>query len=557
MSSQNGSTKKAGLKKAIFPMNGRLFNAPGLTVSRAITDMLYFGQHLRDIDLWQYPLLPGAIQTFQTLSSNREFKVIGTPRGAPKALEYINNARARMYDGTIDYGFEQFLKRLSLDDRCIGKTMFHWDSNYITYLDSSEMRFELLNQEYVELRTGEHYPVSNIVVNYAVPVGGAGYFVSPLLSVMPTAVFMWLVMQHNQASIDGRKVREIYVTLGEDLADQITNGIQDMAKMWSGAVDASETGVQVTYIEDTNITDARNLVAKIGLSELPENYDPRIAEATYVNEIGNGTGLSIKQFYQNEDANGGNRALEQVQEQRQTAKGPAAFVRGTERRINACGCLKQFGKNTRLAFFEEVDAVSREVNAKIIQMYSEALERFATVFGGTVNGEGLLQWLISENILPADIDLITMGTKETTVESNPATVPGEGSTIATSIPSEPVSQNSSDKKTKDFSPLQYDEIALDRNGRVIERRVKMYRIQKWINAEMGKKAVDNLVSESFKNSLIESQKRNFEKIALVKDPPEFIKSIRLVESFEKLTVEQHNKIYEYLREKGIVDYDAA
>lgn len=553
---QNGSTARSGLKKATFPGDGRLLRAPGVSVSRATYDMLYFGQQMRDQNIWQYPIIGGALQTFQTLASNREFKVIGTPRGAPKALEYINNARSRLYDGTVDYGFEQFLKRLALDDRCIGKTMWHWDKEYITYLDPPEMRFDIMDQKYTEIRTGDEYPVKEIVVNYAVPIGGAGYFISPLMSLMPMATFMWLVSQHNQASVDGRKVREIFVTIDSELAEQMKQGFEDIVSMWSGATDPTSNQIMITYIEDTNITDATKLVARVGLSQLPENYDPAAAEATYVNEIGNTTGMSIKEFYQNEDANGGNRSLEEVQMIRQGAKGPAAFVRSHERRMNACGCLKQFGKNTRIAFYEDVDAVSREVNAKVIELYSRALLQFATVFGGTVNGDGLLQWLISENILPADIDLITVGTAETTVGSDPATVPGKGNTIATTVPNQPVVS-----KSTDLSPLKYDEIALDRNGRVVERRVKMFKIEKWIKGEMEKEhkksMTDNfLLDDSFKASLVEGQKNNYQKIkAIPGTPPEFIKS--LDEDFDKVTIEQHQKIFEYLREKGLISYETA
>lgn len=545
---------------AIIP--SRLYNAPGVSVRRAAYEMLEFGRQMRDIHLRELPIIWGATHTFQTLAANREFKISGTPRGAPKAMEYIQNARTRCYDGTLEFGLEQFEKRRAMDYAVVGKTMFKWDEQYIDYLDPVEMYFNLQERRYEDRVTHEHWSVDRVVANYPIPIGGHGYFVAPVFNAVKMGMLHWLINEHDMAAADGRKIRDIILVMGDELSTQIQEAMEDTLKLWSGA-DPTQVGVQIVYSKDTVVKSASDLVARLSLANIPENFNRETAIVTYVNEISNALGLAMRHFWN--DERGTNRALEDVQEARQVNKGPGAFVRTEQSLFNASGCLKQFGASTKFHYIEEVDSATRKVNAEIIKMYSEALASFAKVFGGNVNGEGLLAWLISEDILPADIDLITdIGT---IAQSGTEPVPGEGTTIERS--NQPTigitSQNGSENK-KSFDEIDYGEITIDSNGRIVDRRSKVFRIENVIATQLVKaksmadRIAEDIKEPSFSEALMASRQKNFDlfcenRAGMMRTKDSDLKRMvgEIPSSFEEMKTQDHHAVYEIIKRNKLVE----
>lgn len=475
--STKGISKKGHLKANIsqLPFANQIGSIATSHYRRGASNnqMLEFGRRMRDEYISKFPVMGGAIQTYQTLCANREFRVSGSPRAASKALNFLQNSKTVTYEGIEDYGMYQFLQRLAMDSVAVGRFMWTWDEDGMEYLDPCYMRYDMqTNTWYDRWLNDKKYKHKKIVLNHTMPTGRSGNFVSPLLSVLPSAILEWLIREHDMASADGRKIRDIKIVIGEDIAEQLTDALEEHLSEYDGPTPESND-VHIVYADDSEFKQsAGDLVASLGLSNIPERLDRTKHKFGYVNELGNATGLTIRQFWNAEEAT--NRALEQVQQERQLSRGPGNFARATQRKINESGALLQFGRNTRMSFWEEVDASSKKVNAEVIQKYSDALLSFAKVFNGQVNGDALLAWLKADNILPVDLDLITeIGEM---IATDTVDTPQDGERIVESdITASPglVSENGSDEKH-----LDYDEVTLDQNGSVIDYRRKVVHFQK-------------------------------------------------------------------------------
>lgn len=481
--------------------------APGYNIRRDIALSLEMGRMIRDDHLWQYPTLPGAVYTYQQMASGREWSVTGSVRGSSRAVEYLNGAYTILADGTVDFGFEQFLRRRALDYLSLGRVQFLWRKGELRYLDPVDITFYLDRRKWIDRYTNEEYFPSEVMTTHPIPIGNDGYFVSPLSFVIPTAILAWLIREHDKASADGRKIRDILLVHGKDLADQIVDAAEESLALWSGEVKASENGIPVVHADIPPGMKASDLISRLGIANIPEGFSRADFQFEYVNEIAAAIGISLRHFWNSEKAT--NRALEEVQEARQTQKGPSAFVRSEQRLLNS-GCLLQFGRSTRMTFNEEVDAQSQEIRAKVLKMYSEALVQFAKVFGAQVNGDAFLAWLQSEDILPADLDLLTeVGNIQ---RPDRKKVPdGKDERIAN--PDSPAPS----KTEKSVSPLDYDEITMNQDGIVIERRLKVISFERILkenlvkNKAFRKKVIEEERTVNFRDALDEARERNSDK----------------------------------------------
>lgn len=535
------------------PFNKLIFSPPGFSNRHLVRQMLQFGREIRDVYLWQYPLLPGAVYTYQQMASGREWKVSGkNERGVAAAVEWLNSAQSINHDGVIDYGMEQFIRRRVLDYLCVGRTSFYWEQGKpLRYLDPVFLSYDLDNRKWQNSFTNEEYPVENLVINHPIPMGNSGYFLSPISFIIPTAMLAWLIREHDNAAANGRKIRDIIIVRGSELATQIANAVQTSVALWSGA-DPSKNDIPVVFTETLDNVPVKDMITRLGIANIPENFNREGFQFEYVNEIGATTGLAIRHFWNSEKAT--NRALEEVQEARQSQKGPSAFVRSEQRLINQSGCLEQFGRNVRFGFIEEVDSQSQESRAKVIKLYSEALEKFALVFNGKVNGNAFLAWLQSEDLLPADLDLVELGTM---IQSGALPIPDKGG-----------SQQNSDNKPTPLSKsiddeLDRDEISMDMNGKIVERRPKVIHIEHIIKKALLKDAdfISNVEASNkeftFEDALKASREEDYGKFkALVEQNPwrsmdseigEVVKSVKDKE-FSDFTPQDHRNVH-YLLEK--------
>lgn len=434
--------------------------------------MLRYGEQIRDRFIWEYPALPGAVYTYQQMASGREWRLSGSAVGVARAYEWLQNATTRTYDGMVYVGFEDYLRRRALDYIAVGRTIFHAGAE-LTYVDPCYCRWDAQTRVWEDSLNDKKYPVDQVTVNHPIPIGAMGSFMSPLAMIMPIAMLVWLVQEHDKAAIDGRRLRDVVLVVGKDLAENIQSSIESMISAWSGK-DPASNEVLMAYTEPSSGVSVRaaDLVTTIGVSKIPEGFDRRQLWQQYVNEIAAGIGVALRHFWNGSDQYA-NRALEEVQEARATQKGPTVFVRSEQRQLNHF--LKRFGRNVRLAFDEEVDTQSQKVNAEVLKLNAEALQIFAGVLGVEINSEAWVAWMQSLGQLPADIDLVTA--KQGVLQTSDQTTAPIGDNAIQPSDEKPTSWNVDGKKSLalgDDDGLEHDEVMMDSKGQVIARRPRVF-----------------------------------------------------------------------------------
>lgn len=443
--------------------------APGF-INLQDKERIELGRRVRDSYIWEYPILPGAVQTYQQMASNREWKVAGAPRKVSRVYEWLSEARTYDYYGLAHHGLNQFLRRRVLDYLAVGRTSFGAKkTGFLEYLDPIYLRFEkgvtVDSNKWFYPITDATYRPSEIYVDHAIPIGAAGNFIAPLMFVVPTAMLAWLIREHDRAATDGRKVRDVLLVNGQETAIAIKQAIEQMIELWSGA-DPTTNSVPVVHVDlpSTSQITMQDTVAKLNISEIPPSFDRQLFQFEYVNEIAAALGISLRHFWNSERAT--NRALEEVQEARQLQKGPSAFVR-TEQHLLNRAISEVFGDNVKMAFDEEVDVQSRETNARVLKLYTEALEKITGVFGANINGDALLAWLQADGILPSDLSLIEEIDLGDQRETSSIPTPVDGN----------VQQTSNDTTPNLEKSLTYGDVVIDSSGQIVTKRQKVFRFE--------------------------------------------------------------------------------
>ena len=464
--------------------------------------MLTVGGKLRD-DIFKYPIIPGAMLVYQQLVSSREWVVSGHPRAIGKLLDFFNRAQTvNTATGFVEYGFEALVKRLALDYITIGRISFaarNKQKNFVLeYLDPVSLSFERskafgysspvpeneLVWRYVD---NVRLSAKQVVVHHPLPVGSSG-FLAPIAHILPVANLAWLLQQHDTASLDGRKIRDILVVGSPSLENAIRDAINVQIALYSGA-NPEEVGIPVIQVNNVSGGPIADQVTRLGISEIPEAFDRTDFTFYYVNQIAAVFGLALRHFWNDERTT--NKALEVVQEQRQQQKGPASFIRTLQRLINNSGWLDHFdqGYTPRFGFIEEVDTSSLLERAEVMKRTSEALERFAKVFGAYIDPQDYFAWMQSLGVFPFELKLSGVVDEVEAMHSDLLNTIGTDAVIG---PSEPLvsktpnlSVNSNEDaedepkttkpKRKFYEPM-YGEIVVNSNGEILDRRVKSFSI---------------------------------------------------------------------------------
>lgn len=423
---------------------------------------LEFGRRLRDADIYEFPLLAEGVDLFCQMAAGREWKVSGPVRTVSRFVDWLNEARTVTYDGVINYGFEDFLRRRARDYLTIGRTLFYADpaNDPLTYLDPAVVTYNVNNASWDETYIQVRYKRDYVTVNHPMPLGTSGAFSSPLMAVIPTAILNWLIREHDRASLDGRKLRDVMIVSNKELADEIKVAVEDMAAVWSGA-EVSKVGIPVVATEAQGYTSVGDQISRLGLSNIPATFDREGFQFVYVNQVAAALGLSLRHIWNSEQAT--NRALEEVQEARQQQKGPTGFVRTEQRLLNAPRITSAFGREVRFAFIEEVDLQSREVNAKVLKTYIESALLMNQAAAGQINLPALFGWLQSEDILPADIDLLLARKPGDDTLINSGEIPSVN-------PDEGVTQQNSQVQPGKSLDLDYDHVSMNQHGEIIDSR---------------------------------------------------------------------------------------
>ena len=450
--------------------------------------LLEYGRELRDTMIWREPTMSGAVNVYAELSSSREWTVSGKPKPAARAVEFLHDAHSPDIEtGMYVKGFEGFLQRRAIDNVTVGMTAFlnrPVPGKKITrmeYLDPTELVFgrqrqtstEVLPTEKVWQYDGEQFRFDQVFLNYALPIGAKGRFVSPLTPVVPDMQLAYLIREHDTAALDGRRVRDV-VLVGSDSAQQtLVNAILTQVALWAGA-DPAQTGIPVVSLNTPSGTKIADMVHMLSLSRLPEEFNREEFMFTYVNKISSALGLALRHFWNNEKTT--NKALEEIQEQRQQQKGPAEFVKKEERLINRSGILNQFGGAVRFGFIEEIDAQSQLTNAQVLQATATALGQIATVFSAALSLEAMLDWMQSIRVLPAELELVdSTGEYTLMTPDQQGQKPGESTVQGNPSPSA-LATSDKPKKVLKFknSPLQEGEVTINHKGEVIDHHYRVY-----------------------------------------------------------------------------------
>lgn len=529
------------LKAKSTAVPGSLYRPAGVNMfNRAMTArMLTVGREIRDYQWTQYPILAQAINIFLQKASGREARVSGKIRPVQRAIEYLNSAVTFSSNGITEYGLEQFIRRRALDYLCIGRTAYYWDEEMLRYIDPTEISYDQEKRVWRNHATYEEYKPERIVINHPLPIGSGGLFASPIASVIPSAMLHWLVQQHDMASIDGRKMREGIVVRTEALADQIIEALPQIAQQWSEP-DPTSNNVYIFYVDDDGNTAVGDMFARLGLSNIPDGFDRYEQTLKYVNEIGGATGQAIKEFWTDSKVSS-NRSIEDVEQQRQTVKGPAAFVKTEERLYNQDRMMRQFHSRTRMAFYEEVDATTRKTNAEVIKSLSEAVERLIGSVG--LKREAVIAWLQSRGELPGDIDIVDENFVIKPLEQSADTIDPEKkeTTRQVSPESTPTSHKSIDPD------IDYDEIVMSLNGDILEKRIRLVSFEKIIEQEIAENPPEPVPEPNFHEAVLQGR-REMEKRFFSMDIKEFPEDVRdmsriiLDKSSETLEPEDYHTI---------------
>lgn len=496
-----------------------VIRAPGFS-RLSVYSILSYGQAIRDQYVWEFPILPGAVYTYQQMASGRELKISGFAKGVTRTIEWLQAAETRSYDGVIYKGFEDFLRRRVLDYLCVGRTiMAAPEDGPLEYLDPTRLSFNLHDRTWVDMLYNRTFAEKDVIVNHPIPVGSTGAFMSPLAFIMPTAMLAWLIREHDKASTDGRKLRDIIVVQGAELAAQIGSSIEQMIERYSGA-DVSKNQVPIVWTEGVGDGSGKlateDLMARIGISEIPAGFDRSEFQFEYVNEIAAALGISLRHFWNSEKAT--NRALEEVQEARQAQKGPSSFVRNEQRLLNQNNVLKRFGSNIRMAFIEEVDVQSRKANAEVLKLYAESAGMINLLAPGMINLEALFGWLQGDDILPSDIEILNANWKQEMVNPDSLNTPGQDeNVIQRSGSPQPGIANIEKSYDDPLDELGYGEVSMNLDGKILERRNKLVTVEKLIARQLQKDItyMKELAEEempiTFTGALVEARKNNLEK----------------------------------------------
>ncbi len=545
MPTHNGSTT--------FP----IVNVPGgLAAYFPVQQMLNYGRQIRDEYVWCYPILPGAVFTFQQLASNREWKISGSASGASRANEWLHNAKVQQYDGLTFYGFDNFLKARSLDYLAVGRRAFYAPpGGDLEYLDPCYLQYNLQERKWIDTMLNRDLPQEHVIVDHTLPLGATGRFTSPLAMVMPSAMLAWLIREHDAASLDGRRVREVIIIRGKELQESIANALISMINLATDPMKAIEkNNIPIAWTEDDGEGPVQDNIGRLGLTSIPEGFDRKSFIFQFVNEVAAALGLALRHFWNQEQST--NRALEEVQQQRQSTKGPEIFVRSEQRILSneRHKLLRRFGPRTRMAFFEEVDAQSQLNRSNILRNTAEAFKIFneaAAADGQRLSIESLIAWMQVEGTLPHEMEFKleevvevsdpTAGAGDSTVESDPK--PSRLSTGSGTVKGK--APTPGNEKSSDI--LDYGEVTINNRGEIIDSRVRVFPVLKAVIEEISNdpdrnKSLEAEVVEFDFNTALQIARQNQHKVFLEKIASFNIENPEHFSDFAKLSDSDFHQI---------------
>ena len=394
---------------------------------------------MRDVGLWKYTDMAGAVNVFQSIVGGRSWTVGGKPDSVMTILELLHRTESKnTISGHIEYGLEAAIKRQSIDVLAVGRTVLAMrhprfgKKSVLEYVDPTVCMLHRNKSGVLNDKNGRVIPPSasekiwfydsrwyrndEIFLHHPVPIGSNG-FIAPLTWLIPLAELAFLLDEHHRSAADGRKIRNLLFT-PKAWKEDISTTIEEVIALYGGGTraDSSKNSVPIVGYGKLDGKAVSDMLHFMKLSNIEESFDQEQFWRHYISALSAATGVSVRHFWS--DDRGSNRALELVQVQREQLKGPASFIRSLERMLNNSGMLERASSDpdVRMNFIEEVDTATMKAKAEVIELYAVAAEKLKVVFGATFSLQSFLGWLQRDAGVPYDIQL----------EDVPAEIPGSG-----------------------------------------------------------------------------------------------------------------------------------
>lgn len=386
---------------------------------RGLSPAISIGEYLRD-DWWQkFPLLPGLVSSFIQIATSREWTVTGKPRLANKAVERLNGVVYVDNYGQLYEGWSALIARLVIDWLMLGINgiIVPNENALIQYIDPAEVVHNPGKNIRPRVITGNSIPVwkdytylnqewsnKQIFFNYYAPYGYLGAMMAPLVPAIPLARLLYLVQQHDMSSVDGRKVKDIFLVADDNIKNELVKALRDYADMYTEA-DPEKHGIPIIALNKRGGFSERERVedhiAMLGISKVPEGLERNDLWDQAAIEFSALTGMQVSEWY-HVKSGADNRATERVNQERGRTKGPNYFNRQNQRFINSTGIL---GK-TLFQYVEEVDVQAQKDKAEVMLRLSEAVKNLTEAVGIAISARSLIRWLQHLGVFPTDDYLI-------------------------------------------------------------------------------------------------------------------------------------------------------
>lgn len=383
------------------------------------TPIMLVGERLRDSWWQKFPMIPALVSSFSQIATSREWTITGRPRTAGQALERLNKALYIDTYGMVYEGWSQFTGRRIIDWLMLGVNgMFVPTSTApIQYVDPIEVTHKPSKQRprYVTTKgtpewkdyyyLDEWWSNKQLFFNQYLPFGYHGATMAPLVPAIPLARLLYLVQQHDMSSVDGRKVKDIFLVADDNVALALIQALQDYADMQTGVPNTDRHGIPIVAMnkrggfgEGEKVADA---IALLGISTIPEGLDRDILVDTAAIEFSAMVGMQVTEWWHIKSG-ANNRSTERVNQERGRTKGPNFYCRQDQRFLNNSGIL---GK-VHFAYVEEVDIQAQKDRAEVMLRLSEAVKNLQEALGLAISPRAMIRWLQQLGVFPTDDYLV-------------------------------------------------------------------------------------------------------------------------------------------------------
>jgi hypothetical protein len=410
-----------GLAKIGKLLRNGIVPAPGKTDLRGLrnsTVNLRVGQFLRDRWLQQFPLLPDMVSSFSQVAVSREWTVTGTPARAARSVERLNNAVYVDENGLLYEGWSAFTARRVVDWLTLGRYAMLLPSRTspLQYVDPVEVTHQPAETRSRVIKrrgtpnwkdfhyAGETWGYDQLFQNHYLPIGAASAM-SPLVPAIPLARLLYLVEQHDMASVDGRKIKDIFIVADDNVRDALIDALHQYAVMQSEDFDPSKHGIPIVAAnkrggsaEGERVED---LIALLGISKVPDGLDREALWDQAAISFSALSGMQVTEWYHIRTG-AANRATERVNQERGRTKGANYFVRQDQRFINNSGIMGR----TVFAYTEEVDVQAQKDRAEVMLRLSEAVKNLSEAIGMAISPRAMVRWLQQLGVFPTDDYLV-------------------------------------------------------------------------------------------------------------------------------------------------------